>query len=398
MSNRRRRAWLLGARVRQIVRSKFSEELHNFLDEYQEKDSGHFPREYKAFVRTTFAEITRPSLKFKDHRVGVDSLGGDLSTIQIRNALQPFDLLSTDIHAVLADASISLLWLDYSDHFEAAARTFDRALEMLSRHRRVRRGTLPSEAAPDWTAPIQKAVRTLRGSRKAVFQYEDRFPSVLGAAHKFWPECQSLEDSDVFALLAADQCYASAVILLDLVQDFDLWALEDGIGRTDYQHLSTLRMEMSEHERGQSRHGLRKLQRSRELLNLAQLAELSKGSALARLRLEEQEREFISRETAQRHLVEKGKAFSHCTGSGTRALYLVVEEILDRLGWDTSAKHVWKALKGYEGGGVIDEVNDEKVFWIKADGSSAEPVRFNSFTSQLSTMKTRRKKKLTCQN
>lgn len=398
MSNRNRREWLLRVRVKQIRQSELGDDLDEFLERYPDDGNGDFRKDYLHFVRTTFAEISRPPLKFQDRRSGMDSLGGQLAVVQARNALQPFNLLSIDLQDVVVDASICRLWPDYSDHFEAASRAFDRALEMLSRHRRVRRRVLSSEAAPDWVAPIQKAVRTLRGSRKAVFQYEDRFPSVLGSAQRFWPECRGLEDSDVFALLAADQACISADILLDLVQDFDWWALEDGIGRTDDQRLSTLRMEMSEHEREQSRHGLRKLQRSRELLNLAQLAELAKESSLARLRLEEQEREFIQREAVQRSLIERGKAFSHCNGSGRRGLWLVVETILNNLGWDASAEDVWKVLKDYEGNGVIDEVTDDEVFWLKDGASSARSTKWNSFKSQLSTTKTRRKKNLAREN
>ena len=355
---------------------------HGYGDLLQYPVDACFPAaEFKGLVRQAVLEIKRPPLGFSSNHRERDTLGESLTNIQAGNASPGVDLLRDNVDEILSEAASCWLWFDYQEHLEEADRIFIQAREVLSKHRRV---SLPSRDELQWTAKMRKAARSIRGRQSAIFQHETRFSSVTQAARWFWPECYGLEDCEVFALMAADQAYVGAGILLKLMQSFDESAIQDGIEDDDNRELSRLRRELAEQEMGESRYGFGKLGRAKDLLYLAQMAEISKDSALARQHLEERDQEFMRRETAVKPLVEKGAAFSHGKGSGQRALSRVIREILKKYGGDTPAKQVWKILKGYAGGDFICEVTDDEVSYFKSGGSLAKPTSFKSFQTHLS--------------
>ncbi len=383
MSNRRRRAWLLEARRRQVVGSDFDYKLHSFLESYPDDDGERFPRDFKAFIRMTFSSVRRPPLKFKSEQQGRDILGGSLVTVQLKNRPPLFNPLLDNLAPFMTQAEECWLWSDYWRHLEQANRIFDASVGML-------RDSLESSDKPLLLLRMQRAARSIHGARRSIFQYEDRFPSVLHSARRFWPECKAIGDSEVLALMAADQVHAATDILLQLMQSFERAAGEKGITRSDDRRISKLRAEMSERERQESWYGFDKLRRADELLHLSQLAELATESELARSRFEEREREFIRQERDMARKIERVKNFDQSGGHG-RGLWRLVDEILDRIGVEASSKQVWAELKAYEGKGIIYEIDEHEVSWRTASGRLAnQSTGFRSFESTLSE---KRKKK-----
>lgn len=378
MSNRRRREWLIRSRVKEIVRAGDGDELDVDVATIAE---------YKGLVRDVFGSIRRDRLRFPDNLHGGDPQGGSLVNIQARNRPPLFNLLFDDLHQLLIEADGCRLWLDYQERLKEADSTFNAAMGMLSKHRRV---VSSWSDEPLWTAGMQRAARSINGVRRSVFQYEDRFPSVLQSARRFWPECKDIGDSDVLALLAADQAHAAASILVKLIKDVEERAVDEGISRRDDRRFSMLLTEISEKHRQDSSYGFGKLRRARDLLRLAQLAELAAESELARLRFEEQEREFMRRESDMARKIERVKNFDQ-SGGHERGLWRLVDEILDTIGAGASARQVWDQLKAYKGKGVVYDINEHEVSWITAAGHLAKaPTGFRSFETTLSN---KRKKK-----
>lgn len=301
MSSVRRRAWLLEARGG-VVRSKFTNALGRFLDNCEGKDKAHLLLDFKTFIRTMFSSVRRPPLKFKSEQQGRDILGGSLVTVQLKNRPPLFNPLLDNLAPFMTQAEECWLRSDYWRHLERANRIFDAAVRML-------RDSLESSDKPLLLLRMQRAARSINGVRRSIFQYEDRFPSVLHSARRFWPECKAIGDSEVLALMAADQAHAATDILLQLMQSFEREAAEKGIARSDNRRISKLRAEMSERERQESWYGFDKLRRADELLHLSQLAELATDSELARSRFEEREREFMRREAEAKPMAETGKKF-----------------------------------------------------------------------------------------
>ena len=290
MSNRRRREWLIRSRVKEIVRAGDGDELDVDVATIAE---------YKGLVRDVFGSVRRDRLRFPDNLHGGDPQGGSLVNIQARNRPPLFNLLFDDLHQLLNEADGCRLWLDYQERLKEADSTFNAAMGILSKHRRV---VSSWSDEPMWTAGMQRAARSINGVRRSVFQYADQFPSVLQSARKFWPECNDIGDSDVLAMLAADQAHAAASILVKLIKDVEERAVDEGISRRDDRRFSMLLVEMSENVRKGDWYGFGKLRRARELLRLAQLAE--------------QEREFMRREAEAKPLVKDGRAFSEGRSKG----------------------------------------------------------------------------------
>jgi hypothetical protein len=190
--------------------------------------------------------------------------------------------------------------------------------------------------------------------------------------------------------LAADQAHAAAKILVNLIKDVEERAMDEDISRRDDGRFSMLLTEISEKRRQDSSYGFGKLRRARDLLRLAQLAELAAESELARLRFEEQEREFMRRESDMARKIERVKNFDQ-SGGHERGLWRLVDEILDTIGAGASARQVWDQLKAYKGKGVVYDINEHEVSWITAAGHLAKaPTGFRSFETTLSN---KRKKK-----
>lgn len=350
MSNRRRREWLIRSRVKEIVRAGDGDELDVDVATIAE---------YKGLVRDVFGSVRRDRLRFPDNLHGGDPQGGSLVNIQARNRPPLFNLLFDDLHQLLNEADGCRLWLDYQDRLKEADSTFNAAMGILSKHRRV---VSSWSDEPLWTAGMQRAARSINGVRRSVFQYADQFPSVLQSARKFWPECNDIGDSDVLALLAADQAHAAASILVKLIKNVEERAVDEGISRRDDRRFSMLLVEMSENVRQDDWYGNGKLRRARDLLRLAQLAE----SEVAH---------------------ERGKKFQHRNGSGTSALYSVAKKILDEHGWDLKPKKIWGLLKAREGDDVIDEVTDTEVYWFPKSGSKATATTYKAFSNHVREMK-----------
>ena len=359
------------SRVKEIVRA----DLEDILD----VDVATIA-EYKGLVRSTFSLVDRPPLCFPSNSHGMDAQGGSLVHIQRRNAPRGFDLLRGELYQLVDDARGLRLWSDYHDDLEFALSVFEQAREMLAPLRRV---VVPSRDDPQWTAVATRAARAVLFQRKPIFQYADRFGSLLSSARKFWPELkplakwkwksETLADHEVFAILAANEARRSVEAVVGLLRRFDELADDRGVSDDDEEGF---RDEVCRWEREESRHARRLVYQAKDLLRRAELKS-NESDYAERLEGEIQRREKQMNEVAP--MVRRGEAFTHPPRRGLSPFYAFVLELLIKHGRDTSAKKLWKLLKDEEGKGVIDEISDDAVYLRGKDA----PTKFKAFQTHL---------------
>jgi hypothetical protein len=293
------------ARANAIVRSDLDGEIENFLECLSDEDP--FPvDQYKGLVREVFGRLERSPLEFPYAHQGCDVLGGSLVIIQRRNRAR-FDLLRDDLSRSIQAAEESRLWSDYREYLESACSVFEQARETLLAHRRV---ALQGCGDLQWTKAIQLAVRTLPGSRRAVFQYANKDFLVVQAARKFWlkPKPGSvsrLEDPDVYALLAMDTARRMAESIRDLMGSFDSQAEQADITANDDEAFDRLRNKAAAEERGCAKYSMGLLRQAESLLSMAQLARVKTGAADADRYLQERDATLQQREEENSRLAKK---------------------------------------------------------------------------------------------
>jgi hypothetical protein len=390
MSNRRRREWLMRARVNAIVRSDLDGEIDNFLE--SRADDVPFPiDQYKGLVREVFGRLERSPLEFPSRQQGCDLQGGSLVIIQRKNHHR-FDLLRDDLSGLMQAAEGHRLWSDYQDDLESACSVFEKAREILAPLQRV---NLSTRDEPQWCAMAIQAACSVSHRRKTIFQHADRYGSVLASARHFWEEIKpckqwkskELADYEVYALLAADEAHRAVKSVLELLQRFDQWADEGGVSDDKEE---AFRDEVAGWERGEARYAQRRLSQAKDLQHLAQLANVGADSVRARQYIGELEREVQRRAellAAAKPMTNKGEAFTHPPVRGLSPLYSIVLGVLTAYGKSMSAEDVWQRLKDYEGGGVIDEISGDKFEGEIFLTGKKKPTTFKAFQTQLSEIR-----------
>lgn len=371
------------SRVKEIVRAGYRDELDVDVATIAE---------YKWRVRAAFGLVVRGPLRFPGNLHGIDLQGGSLGNIQARNAPPDFDLLWDDLFGLIDAAGECRLWSDYQDDIEAACSVFDQAREILGPLQRV---TLSTRDELQWTAIASRAARSLSCHRSPIFQYADRYGSVLDSARAFWPELKprkpwkskELADHEVYALLAADEAHQAVESFLELLQRFDQWADEDDVSDDNEE---AFRDEVARWEREEFRYAIRRLAQAKDLQHLAQLANVGADSERARQYIGELEIEVQRRAellAAAKPMAEKGEAFTRPPVRGLSPLYSIVLGVLNAHGKNMSAEDVWQHLKDCEGGGVIDEISGDKFDGEIFLTGKKRPTTFKAFQTQLSEVR-----------
>lgn len=373
----------MGSRVKEIVRAGYGDELDVDVATLAE---------YKGLVRAVFGSVRRGRLRFPDNLHGGDPQGGSLVNIQARNVPRDFDLLRDGLSDLIDEASECRLWSDYQSDFESACAVIEQAREILALLRRV---TISARDEPQWTAIVSRAARSLSYRRSPIFQYADRYGSVLDSARAFWPELKPLKhwkskelaDHEVYALLATDEARRAVKFFLELLRRFDQWADEDDVSDDNEE---AFRDEVARWELGEYRYAQRRLAQAKDLQHLAQLANVGADSVRAqqyikKLEIEVQQRSELL--ATEKKMVEKGEAFTRHPMRGLSPLYSIVLSLLKKHGKKTSAETIWRHLKDYEGKGVIDEIVGDKPDGEIYLAEKENPTTYKAFQTQLSEVR-----------